>query len=132
VSWKEDKDQPLKFIWESLIELVGWVLNNKEKDQIATKASFEGSIKNPDVDIWSTIGQLLRNAFIQALYPSLENSISLNSVEKKEAKKNFFQKIFGSEEIPDKNKKEAADSKQKKEESKPSREKKESDKKNAE
>ena len=108
VSWKEDKDQPLKFIWESLIELVGWVLNNKEKDQIATKASFEGSIKNPDVDIWSTIGQLLRNAFIQALYPSLENSISLNSVEKKEAKKNFFQKIFGPEETPDKNKKKRA------------------------
>jgi hypothetical protein len=113
VSWKEDKDQPLKFIWESLIELVGWVLNNKDKDQIATKASFEGSIKNPDVDVWSTIGQLLRNAFIQALYPSLENSISLNSVEKKEAKKNFFQKIFGPEETPDKNKKEADDSKQK-------------------
>ena len=98
VSWKEDKDKPLKFLWESVIELVGWVLNNKDKDQIATKASFEGSIKNPDVDIWSTMGQLLRNAFIQALYPSLENSINLNSVEKKEMKKTFFQKLFGKEE----------------------------------
>jgi len=105
VSWKEDKDQPLKFIWESVIELVGWILNNKEKDQIATKASFEGNIKDPHVDVWSTIGQLLRNAFIQALYPSIENSISLNSVEKKEAKKTFFQKMFGSGDKPDEEKK---------------------------
>jgi len=37
---------------------------------------------------------LLRNAFIQALYPSLENSINLNSVDKEEEKKTFFQRIF--------------------------------------
>ena len=86
-SWKEDKDKPLKFIWESLIDFVGWVLDNPKTDRIATKATFEGSTKNPQVDLWSTIGELLRNAFIQALYPSLENSININSVGKKEEKR---------------------------------------------
>lgn len=94
-SWKEDKDQPLKFIWESVVDFVGWVLENPKKEQVATKATFEGSIKEPNIDTWSTIGELLRNAFIQALYPSLENSITLKSVNKKEEKKGFFQKLFG-------------------------------------
>jgi hypothetical protein len=43
---------------------------------------FEGNIKNPNIDIWYLISQVLKNAFIQALYPSLENSVNINSVGK--------------------------------------------------
>jgi hypothetical protein len=32
------------------------------------------------VDTWYIIGQLLRNGFIQALYPALENDVNINSV----------------------------------------------------
>ncbi|MEI9806980.1 MAG: hypothetical protein WDO16_03345 [Bacteroidota bacterium] len=70
------------------------MLTNHKKDQLATKAEFEGSLDNPDISIWVIIGQLLRNAFIQALYPSLENSINLNSVGKKEEKQTFLQRVF--------------------------------------
>ena len=43
------------------------------------------------------IGQVLYNAFIQALYPSLENSISISSVKPDNEKKpkTFLGKIFG-------------------------------------
>jgi hypothetical protein len=94
VSWKEDKDNLPKLAWEAVVGAVAWILNNHKKDQIATKAEFTGSIDNPDVDVWVIIGQLLRNAFIQALYPSLENTVNLNAVEKKEEKQTFLQKIF--------------------------------------
>ena len=42
------------------------------------------------------IGQVLYNAFIQALYPSLENSISINSVKADDEKKpkTFLGKLF--------------------------------------
>lgn len=103
VNWKEDKDKPLKLVWESIVEGVSWILTNKRKDQIATKAEFEGRFEDPTVDAWVIIGQLLRNAFIEALYPSLENSINLNTVGKKEEKKTLFQKLFGKK---DKNEKE--------------------------
>ncbi|HEY4289814.1 MAG TPA: hypothetical protein VGN00_22090 [Puia sp.] len=33
------------------------------------------------MDTWYIIGQLLRNAFVQALYPSLENSVNIDNVE---------------------------------------------------
>jgi hypothetical protein len=49
---------------------------------------FEGNIKKPDIDIWELIGQVLKNAFIQALYPSLENSVSLNTLAGKKDKSN--------------------------------------------
>jgi hypothetical protein len=93
LNWKTDKETPVRFIWEAIVEGVSWVLNNKQKDQIATKAAFEGSIDNPDVNIWFIIGQLLRNAFIEALYPALENSVNINTP-KKEEKPTLLEKIF--------------------------------------
>jgi hypothetical protein len=80
LNWEKDKDKPVKIAYEAVVEAVAWVFKNHNKDQLATRVEFEGNIKKPDIDIWSLIGQVLKNAFIQALYPSLENSISLNSL----------------------------------------------------
>jgi hypothetical protein len=105
VSWKEDKDNLGKLAWETVVGAVAWLLNNKPKDQIATRASFTGNIDNPDIDLWSIIGQLLRNAFIQALYPSLENTVNLNTVGKKEEKKGLLSRIFDGKDKDEKKKK---------------------------
>jgi len=98
LNWKEDKEKgkPLQPIWEALVEGAAWLFKNKPKDQVATRAEFTGNISDPDFDIWEIIGQILRNAFIEALFPSLENSVSLASInEKEEEKKGFFRRIFG-------------------------------------
>ena len=81
VNWEKDKPHPLKLAWEALIGAVNWVVKNKGKDQLATRVDFEGDLKSPDISTWYIIGQMLRNGFIQALYPSLENSININSVD---------------------------------------------------
>jgi hypothetical protein len=99
VNWEKDKDHPLKIAWEAVVGSVAWVFKNHGKDQLATKVEFEGSLKSPNINIFEIIGQVLYNAFIQALYPSLENSININSVNVKEEKedkkpKTFFGKIF--------------------------------------
>jgi hypothetical protein len=80
LNWEKDKEKPLKIAYEAVVEAVAWVFKNHNKEQLATKVDFEGNIKNPNIDIWQLIGQVLKNAFIQALYPSLENSVSLNSL----------------------------------------------------
>jgi hypothetical protein len=97
VNWEKDKDKPLKIVWEAVIGSVAWVFKNHGKDQLATKIEFEGSLKKPNINVMEIIGQVLYNAFIQALYPALENSISINSVkapadEKKP--KTFLGKMF--------------------------------------
>ena len=80
LDWEKEKEKPLKVAYEAVVAAVAWVFKNHSKDQLATKVEFEGNIKKPDIDIWYVIGEVLRNAFIQALYPSLENSVSLNSL----------------------------------------------------
>jgi hypothetical protein len=83
VNWERDKGQPLKLAWEALVGTVAWIFKNKSKDQLATKAEFEGDYKKPDVDTWYLIGQVLYNAFIQALYPALENSVNIKELDTK-------------------------------------------------
>ena len=94
---KEDrKDNILQKVWEGLAGTVGQVFKNQSKDRVATKVPFEGSLKNPDTNTWYAIGQILQNAFIQALQPSIDDQINIASVDtKKEKKKTFLQRIFG-------------------------------------
>jgi hypothetical protein len=95
VNWEKDKDKPLKIVYEALVGAVAWVFKNHGKDQLATRAEFEGNVKNPNFDVWTIIGQILRNAFIQALYPALENSVNINSLDgKKKAPQSDLQKAY--------------------------------------
>jgi hypothetical protein len=95
VNWQKDKAKPLKLVWESVIGAAAWIFKNHSKNQLATRAEFEGNIKSPNVNIFYIIGQTLRNAFIQALYPSLENSITMNSLPSdKKAKPTILSKQF--------------------------------------
>ncbi len=43
-----------------------------ERGDVATKAPFRGNFENNEVDAWTTLENLLRNAFIQALREGLE------------------------------------------------------------
>jgi hypothetical protein len=85
-NWEKDTDKPVKIVYEAVVEAIAWIFKNHNKDQLATRVEFEGNIKKPDIDIWELIGQVLKNAFIQALYPSLENSVSLNTLAGKKDK----------------------------------------------
>lgn len=96
---KEDrKDNILRQMWEALAGAVGQVFRNQEKDQVATKIPFEGSLKNPETNVWYAIINILRNAFISAIQPSIDNEINIQSVDTpKEEKKSFFEKLFNND-----------------------------------
>lgn len=47
-------------------------LLKNEKDQVATRAPFEGDFATNDVGVWTTVENLLRNAFVQSLREGLE------------------------------------------------------------
>jgi hypothetical protein len=83
----EDRDDNLfqKF-WEAVAGTAGLVFTNMSEDQIATKVPIEGSFNDKHVNIWYSIVTLFRNAFVQALKPSIDNEINLNSLNKSENK----------------------------------------------
>ena len=96
IEWKDEKEDPLgQKLLESVIGLGGWIFKNKSEDQVATEIEFEGELKDPAINVWSIIGETLRNAFIEALYPSLEHTININTVKQAEVEeKGFIEKIF--------------------------------------
>jgi len=81
-STEEEHENIFQFIWESVVGLVTEIFENQPKEQVATRIPFSGNFKDPDADIWTTIGILMRNAFIEALVPGIEKRISLKSVDK--------------------------------------------------
>lgn len=93
----EDKDDSFwNKVWEVIVGAGGLILKNPPKDQIATKIPIEGNYQGTSISTWYAIVQLLRNAFVQALYPAIDNEISLATLNKhlEDSSKNFFQRVF--------------------------------------
>ena len=76
-SWKQDvekdKKNPLQLAWEAAAQGVTSLFKNHEKDQFATKVPISGSLKDKDISTFSAVVNVLRNAFVKAYTPNLEN-----------------------------------------------------------
>ena len=85
-------------VWEQIVGAAGVIFKNQKKDQVATKVNIEGSFKNPKTNTLDAVWEVLLNAFVQALLPEVDNTISINSVktETPQDKRNFLQRIFSS------------------------------------
>lgn len=98
---KEDrKDNILRKAWEGLAGTVTEVFENQPKETLATKIPFEGRIEDPKANLFFAIMQILENAFINALQPSIDEQINLATVDEEQAKKKkgFLEKVFGGKE----------------------------------
>lgn len=93
---KEDKhDKFLQKVWEGAIGTVGVIFKNQRKDQVASKIPIKGDFNDPSIKTLSAIWELLKNAFVQAIMPQIDQQININSVDSDtKDNKNFVQKIF--------------------------------------
>lgn len=96
----EDRDDNLlRKMWEATVGTVGMVFRNWPEDQVATKVEIKGRLDGPRTNVLYAIVDLLRNAFIQALQPSVDHEINLGSVEATEPEKEgFVKRLFGKDE----------------------------------
>jgi hypothetical protein len=94
---QDEEDSFLKKIWEGIVGVATSILeSNNEEEQIASKIPISGDYDDPSIMTWYAVGSLIRNAFIQAIYPSITNEISLASIKKMNKKddETFLEKIF--------------------------------------
>jgi hypothetical protein len=64
----------LRFFWQALVGAATRVLRNPVRDQFGTLIPFTGDASgSTTTDILATMGNLLRNAFVRAYLPRLEN-----------------------------------------------------------
>jgi hypothetical protein len=79
----EEEDNPLRRLWEGLVDFAAEIVEEDDTGQVAARIPFTGTVKNPDADIFETIVSVLHNAFVSAFARSLEGSVSLRDVKKR-------------------------------------------------
>ena len=79
LSWKkdveQDKDNPFRVVLEAVSGFFAGLLENQPKDQFATRVPISGRLDDPSVGILPALGNILKNAFIEAFTPTLEQSV---------------------------------------------------------
>lgn len=104
-----------EIVWADVVSGIKWVLENPKKDQVATKVPIEGRFDDPDTGLWTAVSYILKNAFVLALQPSVDDQIDIGKVEQGTEKKTFLQKVFGGKDKDEKkdkkNKKDKSDKK---------------------
>ncbi|HEU5078932.1 MAG TPA: DUF748 domain-containing protein [Opitutaceae bacterium] len=75
----DDKETAAKRMVKSVANAAVSLLKNKEDQKVATKAPFSGTFVQNDVDVWTTVQNLLRNAFIKALREGFDSGSGKSS-----------------------------------------------------
>ncbi|SKB69539.1 protein of unknown function [Parapedobacter luteus] len=76
---------------EAVIGVVGQLLENPKAEQVATRIPIEGSFGETNILVWEAIWQVLRNAFIEALMPSVDHQIDIRSPEEVAGRSGIFE-----------------------------------------
>lgn len=84
--WKDEQEGFFGKLWEGMVELGKDILRNRDKNQVATRIPISGKIDNPNADIYETVIEVLRNAFIEALRRGLEPAVGLDAIARHENK----------------------------------------------
>ena len=71
----QDRDKGfVKKLYEKLVGGVSKLLKNVPRDEVATKVDVAGRLDEPQTSTLQAIGNLIRNAFIEAILPGLERA----------------------------------------------------------
>lgn len=81
LDWKKEKkqgDSTGHLIWEGLAGSIADIFENQKKNQFAARIPLKGSRKELKVGSWEAVGSILKNAFVKALSPELEDSVEFS------------------------------------------------------
>lgn len=80
--WRKERGKNiLDIFWEAIVAGTATVFKNQPHNQLATKIPISGNFNQTNIDIWATIGGVLRNAFVRALLPTIDRSVRMQDVE---------------------------------------------------
>jgi len=74
---KDDAQNPVKLLWQAIVAGAVKIFKNHPEDQVATKIPVSGTFEKTDVAIWTTVLNVLRNAFIEAFNARVDDTINL-------------------------------------------------------
>lgn len=72
----QDREKNLfQKIYEGLVGGVSQLLENRPREEVATKANIAGHLENPQASTWQVLVNLIQNAFFQAILPGFEREL---------------------------------------------------------
>lgn len=69
------EDQVFEKIWEGFVSFFKYILQNQKTDTFAVKAPLEGDLNNIETGVWSAIGSIFKNAFIEAFQSEIDDEV---------------------------------------------------------
>jgi hypothetical protein len=73
---RQDRDKNvLRKVYEGVVGGVSRVLQNRPRDEVATRIEISGPLENPDASVIDTIVGLVQNAFFKAILPGFETQL---------------------------------------------------------
>ena len=70
---RKDRDRGvIHQAYEMMVGGVAGLLENRSRQEVATKANIAGSLKKPQTSSWEIVVGLIKNAFFKAILPSFE------------------------------------------------------------
>jgi hypothetical protein len=91
-AWEKERGKnALEIFWQAIVGTLATAFKNQPHDYLATRIPISGTYGKEKVDTWAAVCSLLRNAFIKALVPKLDEKLTVDKVasskETKEEKK---------------------------------------------
>jgi hypothetical protein len=72
----QDREKPLlKRVYEGIVGGVSKLLENRPREEVATRADLSGKIENPNANAVQVLGRLIQNAFFQAILPGFDREL---------------------------------------------------------
>jgi hypothetical protein len=81
---KERKKNALEIFWQGIVGTLAAAFKNQPHDYLAARIPIYGSYGKEKIGAWRAVGTMLRNAFIKALVPKLDEQATVRQVERKE------------------------------------------------
>ena len=74
---RQDKEKSMfRKLYEMLVGGVANLLENRPREQVATKADIAGPVQNPETSTLQIIIELIKNAFFKAILPTFEKEVA--------------------------------------------------------
>jgi Domain of Unknown Function (DUF748) len=78
--YQKDKNKPILHQAKELaIGGASHLFKNHRTEQVATDVDLKGKLSSPDISTWQALGQVLRNAFVQAIIPGFDRAVASNN-----------------------------------------------------
>ena len=74
---RQDKEKrTFRKMYEMLVGGVAKLLQNRPREEVATKTDISGPLEKPSTSTWQMLVELIKNGFFKAILPTFEREVS--------------------------------------------------------